>query len=235
VSVYTDLITSETSCLSLWPFSDLTGSVATDLKGSKNGAYQAAPTLGVLPGAIVGDGSTCIQTLAASLQYVSVAAPNQPAAVSYEIWVRNMNGGSGWTDLGGVGQWNTNGALLYFESGSGVQGFVNAGALTNPPNAALLVGWHYGFGYDGTTGDLVIDGQIVQSGPLTGPITYAGNFEILQYGAPSGTYGTVQAAMAAHYNARLTAAQWLAHYSAGVSGAPGSTIVKRLRNPLNIH
>lgn len=232
-SAYVTTLEAEASLLSLWPLGADSGTAASDIFGTKPGVYHGTPSLNQQPGPIAGDAAGYVALVAASLQYVSVATPNQPASVSYEIWVN----ASTWTDVGAIGQWNTNGALLYLESGSGCQLFINAGALTVAPNASLNTGWHqFGIGYDGTNGDVVVDGVVKATGPLAGPITYAGLFCIGQYGAPSGTYLTGGMAMGSHYNARLSSASWAAHFAAAQVGSTVYVpIVKRLRNPLNIH
>lgn len=230
MSVYSDLILSESSLQSYWRLGEASGTTATDSKGSNNGTYSGTLTL-AQAGALSGDANTSVSFGGGNVNIGDVFDFVGTAAFSVEFWMKPttidatgrrivskeniVTNRQGW----GIRLGSSITRSLEFVRYTGVGSNTNA---ANPPSAPTTGSWwHVVCTYDGTTMLVYLNGTAgtgvassVSDVDHTQPLRLADDSRGTATNPYLGLLDEV-----AIYNAALSSAQVSNHYNAGLSPA----------------
>jgi len=204
-----------------WRLGETSGTTAFDGVGSSSGSYQNSPTLGTA-GLLTNDANTAV-TFNGSNQSVSIPSNGllSPAnTVSLEAWIKPNSlpaAGSFRSIVSKAESYSLqfNGPLLEFTI---IQGGTRK-RLQAPSGAVAAGGKYHVVGtYDGSAQKLYVNGALVASAALTGPITT--NSTALTIGSWSAQeYFSGVIDEVAVYPVAISAQQVLTHYNVGTSSA----------------
>jgi hypothetical protein len=208
---YRDAVLATNGLAGYWRLGELSGTTATDEKGTSDGTYLGGFTLDQ-PGALAGDPNRAAAFDGVSGE-MTVGGPALNSSGSLEGWFNwqkgvalmrdaSSAGGTGW-----ILAYDSGGTLYYRLGGTSF----NTGRAT----ASVRNGWHHFVATkDGGNVALYVDGQPVHSAGGAGTVAPTMAWHVMRNGAYS-QFSQGQADEVAVYNVALSAATVQQHYNAG--------------------